>query len=72
MALRRKSPANVVDITPKPPKKAASNITMRIACKTRDDVEDCVNNVATCFWISANVVWMVGEFYLAGLRPSFA
>lgn len=25
--------------------------------------EDCVHNVATCCWIAANIVWMVGEFY---------
>ena len=36
---------------------------IHIACLTRDDVEDCIHNVATCFWITANVVWMIGEFY---------
>jgi hypothetical protein len=34
-----------------------------IAYLTRDHVEDCIHNVAICFWITANVVWMVGEFY---------
>jgi hypothetical protein len=34
-----------------------------IAYQTRDHVEECIHNVATCFWIAANIVWMVGEFY---------
>jgi hypothetical protein len=27
------------------------------------DREDFAHNLATCFWIGANIVWMVGEFF---------
>jgi len=31
--------------------------------ESRKDKADFAHNLAMCFWIAANVVWMVGEFY---------
>jgi hypothetical protein len=38
-------------------------LAIRLAYHTRDNAEDCVHNVATCFWIGANIIWMIGEFF---------
>jgi hypothetical protein len=24
---------------------------------------DCVHNAAVCFWVTANITWMIGEFF---------
>lgn len=34
-----------------------------IAWKTRDDQERFLPNLAVCFWIIANSIWMLGEFF---------
>lgn len=34
-----------------------------ITWKTRKTLSDLIHNGAVCFWICANVVWMIGEFY---------
>jgi hypothetical protein len=41
------------------------SLAIYIAYRTRQHTEDCVHNAAICCWIAANVVWMIGEFYLA-------
>jgi hypothetical protein len=38
-------------------------LAIKIAWENRRDIEDLVHNVAVCFWLCANVVWMVGEFF---------
>ena len=38
-------------------------LAVRLARHSRRDTEDFAHNFATCFWIAANVVWMIGEFY---------
>jgi hypothetical protein len=38
-------------------------LAVRLAHHARRDMEDFAHNLATCFWIAANIVWMVGEFY---------
>ena len=36
----------------------------------RSERSELVHNLAVCFWILANSVWMIGEFYLEdSLRP---
>ena len=34
-----------------------------LAWKTRHDMSILLPNLAVCFWICANVVWMLGEFF---------
>ena len=34
-----------------------------IAWLSRADQAELLHNLAVCFWISANSVWMIGEFY---------
>lgn len=37
---------------------------------SRKDLTDLLHNAAVCFWIMANSVWMIGEFfYNDGTRP---
>jgi len=38
-------------------------LAVRLAHHSQRDAEDFAHNLATCFWIAANVIWMVGEFY---------
>lgn len=28
-----------------------------------DGAEELIHNIAICFWIAANIVWMTGEFF---------
>jgi hypothetical protein len=34
-----------------------------LAWKTRQSISVFLPNLAVCFWISANAVWMLGEFF---------
>jgi hypothetical protein len=34
----------------------------------RSDKAELAHNLAVCFWISANSVWMIGEFYMKMLH----
>jgi len=48
--------------------------TLVLACKiawdSRKIVADLIHNIAVCFWICANIVWMTGEFFgNDGTRP---
>lgn len=39
-------------------------VAIKICWDTRKHLADLVHNAAVCFWIGANIVWMLGEFYL--------
>jgi hypothetical protein len=38
-------------------------LAIYITSLNRADKTELTHNLAVCFWISANAVWMVGEFY---------
>jgi hypothetical protein len=38
-------------------------VALAIAWHSRKCLPDFVHNIAVCLWISANITWMVGEFY---------
>ncbi|MBL0341423.1 MAG: hypothetical protein IPP71_11060 [Bacteroidetes bacterium] len=45
-------------------------VAIHITWIRRKIVSDLFHNLAVCFWISANSIWMIGEFFLDdGLRP---
>lgn len=45
-------------------------LAFMIAWQSRHDISDLLHNAAVCFWIMANSVWMIGEFYYDdGTRP---
>lgn len=45
-------------------------VAAHITWSSRNDAHDLWTNIAVCFWIMANAVWMTGEFYFNdGLRP---
>jgi len=45
-------------------------VALHIAWKSRKDLDDLLHNIAICLWITANAIWMTGEFYFEdGLRP---
>ncbi|MDQ3050133.1 MAG: hypothetical protein M3Q95_04535 [Bacteroidota bacterium] len=45
-------------------------VAIHITWLRRDIKSDLFHNLAVCCWISANSIWMIGEFYFDdGLRP---
>lgn len=38
-------------------------VALKIAWHARKNAADLVHNCAVCLWISANITWMVGEFF---------
>ena len=38
----------------------------------RHDKAELAHNLAVCFWIAANSIWMFGEFYYDDRTPSYA
>lgn len=38
-------------------------LSIRIAWESRHEFADLIHNIAVCLWISANIVWMIGEFF---------
>ena len=38
-------------------------VVLWITWHSRKQLSDCVHNGAVCFWICANITWMIGEFY---------
>jgi hypothetical protein len=45
-------------------------VAIHIAWKSRKNIADLFHNIAICLWITANAIWMTGEFfYDDGLRP---
>jgi hypothetical protein len=46
-------------------------LAIYITYKNRKDKSELAHNLAVCFWIAANSVWMIGEFYYEDkLRPA--
>ncbi|MFN8324068.1 MAG: hypothetical protein U0T74_15505 [Chitinophagales bacterium] len=44
-------------------------VAIHITWRSRRDLADLFHNVAVCCWISANAIWMTGEFFFQdGLR----
>jgi hypothetical protein len=43
-----------------------------ITVKNRRDIAEFTHNLAVCFWICANSVWMFGEFYMQDGTRHFA
>jgi hypothetical protein len=39
------------------------SLAIYITAINRFDKAELAHNLAVCFWISANSVWMIGEFY---------
>ena len=40
------------------------SLAIYITWKNRAERAELFHNLAVCFWISANSIWMYGEFYL--------
>ena len=38
-------------------------VAIDIAWRSRKSLHDLFHNIAVCCWITANAVWMTGEFY---------
>lgn len=38
-------------------------VAIWLTCKTRGQREEFIHNLAVCFWLCANSVWMTGEFF---------
>lgn len=39
------------------------SVAIHIAWRARKNVSDLFHNIAVCCWITANAVWMTGEFF---------
>ena len=45
-------------------------VAVHLTWKSRKSVSDLFHNTAVCLWITANAIWMTGEFfYNDGFRP---
>ena len=45
-------------------------VAIYLTVKSRSQREELIHNLAVCFWLGANSVWMIGEFfYEDGTRP---
>ena len=38
-------------------------VAIYLTAKSRDQREEFIHNIAVCFWLCANSVWMIGEFF---------
>lgn len=38
-------------------------VALHIAYKSRKNIPDLFHNIAVCLWITANAIWMTGEFF---------
>ena len=38
-------------------------VALLICWETRKSAPDLIHNLAVCIWISANITWMIGEFF---------
>lgn len=45
------------------------SVAVYILWQSRRSRVDLFHNIAVCLWISANSVWMTGEFFKWELRP---
>ena len=48
------------------------SLAIYITAKNRFDKAELAHNLAVCFWITANSVWMIGEFYYEDTFRSYA
>ena len=45
-------------------------VAVHLTWKARKNIADLFHNIAVCLWITANAIWMTGEFfYNDGVRP---
>ena len=45
-------------------------VALHLTWKSRSNIADLFHNIAICLWVTANAIWMTGEFFfLDGLRP---
>src|SRR5262245_23689592 len=47
-------------------------VAVNIAWNTRETREEFIHNVAVFFWICANSIWMIGEFFFDDSTRPFA
>lgn len=47
-------------------------VALWLTWKMRDDFSELTHNVAVCCWISANSIWMTGEFFYEDKTRDFA
>jgi len=45
------------------------SVAIYILLRSRHNRAELFHNLAVCLWISANSVWMIGEFFKLELRP---
>jgi hypothetical protein len=45
------------------------SVAFYLLWRTRHDRQEGIHNLAVCFWILANSVWMLGEFFEHDMRP---
>jgi hypothetical protein len=45
------------------------SVAIYLLFRSRKNRTDLYHNAAVCMWISANSIWMVGEFFNKDLRP---
>lgn len=41
----------------------AVSVAVWLTWKLRSHVQELIHNLAVCFWLAANSVWMIGEFF---------
>ncbi|RYE25914.1 MAG: hypothetical protein EOP51_02465 [Sphingobacteriales bacterium] len=56
-------PGGIVMIVP------TVSVAFYLLWRVRHDRQEAVHNLAVCFWILANSVWMLGEFFDHDMRP---
>ena len=39
------------------------SVAIYLTVKSRPQREELIHNIAICFWLCANSVWMIGEFF---------
>jgi uncharacterized membrane protein (GlpM family) len=45
-------------------------VAIHLTWRSRKNISDLFHNIAVCLWISANAIWMTGEFFFNDtLRP---
>lgn len=47
-------------------------VAIHLAWRTRHIWPELAHNLAVCFWVCANIVWMVGEFFYDDGTRAFA
>src|SRR4051812_47129754 len=47
-------------------------VAVHIAYRSRKNIHDLFHNIAVCLWISANGIWMTGEFFFEDSLRGYA